>query len=283
MATLSTPRPSITGVGGRIARSRLLFWLVALASLNAFAGIAIQTVAEHGVDYALAELFGVSAIVWTALAASLALLDRCGSDAIVRRGDGLVAALVVAVALLPVATASAIALTILAIHMIATGAPRSAERRAGVIALAITGSLIWGRLLLALFSGPMLGLDSWLVGQVAGAAQSGNVIALADGSGRIAVAPGCSSWQGMSLAFVFWATVNQWFQVPLSWRAAGWCAAALAATMAINVARISAMVLFPAHLEEIHHGYGWHLSMWLTLAAVCALCLYGARREVFGR
>ena len=167
--------------------------------------------------------------------------------------------------------------------MTATGSPGSAVRRTGIIALAITGSLIWGRLLLALFEGPMLAIDSALVAKAVGATQSANLLALSDGSGRIAIAPGCSSWQGMSLAFVFWTTVNQWFRVPFSWRAIGWCGAALAATMAINVARIGALILFPRHLEDIHHGYGWHLSMWLTLAAVCALCLYGARREVFGR
>ncbi|HEY0412934.1 MAG TPA: hypothetical protein VGD66_07325 [Allosphingosinicella sp.] len=279
MATL-TPAAPAAQAGTRLARPRLFFWLVLLAALNAFAGIALRIVPEHGLAYALFELFGISAIVWIALAACLALLKQAPEEAL-RRGDTAVAVLVAAVALAPVATASALSLTLLGLWMVGTAAPGSAPRPAGLIAVAITGTLVWGRLLLALFSGPMLAADSWLVGQVAGAAQAGNVIALAGGDGRIAVAPGCSSWQGMSLALLFWVTVNQWFRVPFGWRAAGWCALALAATIAINVLRIAAMVRFPAHLAEIHHGYGWHVSMWATLAAVVAICLTGARREIF--
>lgn len=281
MATAS--RRTVATAGTPLSRPQLFSWLVALAALNAFAGIAVHTLLERGLAYSLFELFGISAILWLALAACIGLLNQAPRTEAIRPGDWWVAALVALVALLPVAIASALALDLLAIHMIATGRPGSAERRAGIIALAMTGSLIWGRLLLALFSGPMLAVDSVLVGKVAATVQSANVLALSDGSGRLAIAPGCSSWQGMSLAFVFWATVNQWFRVPFGWRSAGWCAAALAATMAINVARISLMILYPAHLEEIHQGYGWHLSMWLTLAAVCFLCLCGARHEAFRR
>jgi exosortase/archaeosortase family protein len=263
-----------------MSRAQLFFWLVLLAALNAFAGLAIRIVPERGFAYALFELFGISAIAWTALAAALALLHDAPRETL-RRGDAWVAATVILVALAPVATASAIVLTVLALWMTATAEAASPIRRAGLIALALSGTLIWGRLVLALFSGPMLATDSWLVGQLAGTAQAGNLIALADGSGRIAVAPGCSSWQGMSLALLFWVTVNQWFRVKLDWRAVGWCALALAATMAINVLRIAAMVHFPRHMDEIHHGWGWHVSMWTTLVAVGAICVWGARREAF--
>jgi exosortase/archaeosortase family protein len=266
-----------------LSRSRLFFWLVLLAALNAFAGIAIRIVPERGLAYALFELFGISAIVWVALAAALALLRSDEEGGTPSRRDLAVAAATIAVALLPVATASAIMLAILAVHMIATAPPGSAIRKAGLIALTMTATLIWGRLALAAFSRPLLGIDSWLVAKLAGAEQAGNMLTFLDGSGGIAVAPGCSSWQGMSLALLFWVTVNQWFGVPFSRRAASWCVAALAATVAINVLRIAAMVRFPEHLADIHHGYGWHISMWATLIAVGAVCILGARREIFGR
>ncbi|MEA3035150.1 MAG: hypothetical protein QOH04_909 [Sphingomonadales bacterium] len=264
----------------RFGRGKLFFWLVLLASLNAFAGIAIRTVPEHGLAYALFELFGISAISWLALAAVLALL-RAAPDELARRGDAWIAGLIILIALLPVATASALALTGLALWMIAASAAGSPLRRAGLIALALTGPLIWGRLLLALFSGPLLTADTWLVGQVTGTAQAANILAFADGSGRLGVAPGCSSWQGMSLALLLWVTVNQWFRVPLTRRSVAACLGALAATVAINVARIAAMVRFPAHIEAIHHGWGWHVAMWSTLVAVSLICLWGARREAF--
>lgn len=264
----------------RFGRARLYFWLVLLAALNAFAGIAIRIVPEHGLAYAVFELFGISAISWVALAAILALLKDAPFE-LLRRGEGWIAALVVLVALAPVATASALALTGLALWMVVASAPGSPFRRAGLIALALTGPLIWGRLLLAWFSGLLLSADTWLVGQVTGTAQAANILALADGSGRLGIAPGCSSWQGMSLALLLWVTVNQWFEVPLTRRSVAACLGALAATVAINVARIAAMVRFPAHIEAIHHGWGWHLAMWSTLVAVSLVCLWGARREAF--
>jgi exosortase/archaeosortase family protein len=265
----------------RLSRPQLFFWLILVASLNSFTGIALRTVPEHGLAYAIFELFGISAIVWAALAACLALLREAPAEP-PRPGDFWIAAAAMLVAIAPVATASALALNVLALWMIATAGSGSALRRAGTIALAMTASLLWGRLLLALFSGPMLTADSWLVSWVTGAASTGNLIATSGAVGaRIAVAPGCSSWQGMSLAFLLWVTVNQYYRVPFGWGAAGWCALALAATVAINVLRIAAMVRFPAHIEEIHHGYGWHISMWTTLLAVTAICLVGARREVF--
>jgi exosortase/archaeosortase family protein len=263
-----------------LGRARLFYGLLLLAALNAFAGIAIRIVPERGFAYALFELFGISAISWVALAAALALLKDAPEEPL-RRADPWVAVLVILTALLPVATASAVALTVLAAWMILSSPRGSPLHRSGLIALALSGPLIWGRLLLALFSGPMLAADTWLVGSVTGTAQAANMLLLADGSGRLIVAPGCSSWQGMSLALLFWVTVDQWFGVRFGRRALITCLAALAATVAINVLRIAAMVRFPAYLEEIHHGWGWHLSMWSTLIAVGAICLWGARREAF--
>ena len=282
MASLSRAATATVAGNARLSRAQLLSWLVALAALNAFAGIAVRTWLERGLAYSLFELFGVSAILWLALAACLGLLRQAGGTGEVRIADRWAAALVVLVALLPIATASGLALFVLALHMIATGRPGSAERRAGIIALAITGSLIWGRLLLALFDGPMLAIDSALVAKVAATGQSANVLTLSDGSGRLAIAPGCSSWQGMSLALLFWATINQWFRVPFGWRSVGWCARGARRDDGDQRGADQRDDPLPAHLADIHHGYGWHLSMWLTLAAVCTLCLYGARREAFG-
>jgi exosortase/archaeosortase family protein len=263
-------------------RNRLLLWLIAIAALNSFAGLAMRVSARLDLAQALFNLFGISAIVWVALAAALALLHSAKTGEPLRRADYWMAATVVAAGLLPVATASAVSLTVLAIYMIASAEPGSAVRRSGIICLAITGSILWGRVLLAMFSRQLLPIDSWLAGALTGVAPVGNMLPFADGTpGGIVVAPGCSSWQGMSLALLAWVTVNQWFAVRFSWRSLAWCVAALAATVAVNVVRIGAMVHFPAHLDAIHHGYGWDLAMWTSLAAVSAICLYGARREVF--
>jgi exosortase/archaeosortase family protein len=275
MATSATAAPD------GLNRSGLFFWLMLIAALNAFAGVALRIVPEHGLTFALFELFGISAILWTALAAALALLRSDAAAAAIAGPDRLVAVAVGLGALLPFSPASSAALTLLAAWMIARSPACSNARRAGIVALALAVSLLWGRVFLALFSRPLLGLDSWLVGHLVGVPAVGNTLAFADGSGGVAVAPGCSSWQGMSLALVFWVTVNQWFKIRFGWKPLGWCLLALAATVAVNVVRIGAMVHFPAHLDEIHHGYGWYLAMWTSLLLVCAICLFGARREIF--
>ncbi|WP_166039698.1 hypothetical protein [Sphingosinicella sp. YJ22] len=265
-----------------VSRASLFFGLFLLATLNAFVGLALRHLEGMGFVAAALNLFGVSAILWAALAAGLSIAREGDATEPWRRGDALVAALVVAGALFPVPTASAVALTGASLWTVFTSAPGSPLRRSGLVFLAITGAVLWGRLLLALFSGPLLALDAVFVAGSLGVEHVGNTLWSTDRATRLIVAPGCSSMQGMSLAIVFWATVNQLFRVPFSWGAVAWCAAALAATVAVNVVRIGAMLSFPDHLEALHNGWGYSLFNWLTLVLVVAIVLFGARREVFG-
>src|SRR4051812_21057820 len=154
--------------GRPMTRSGLFFWLVLIASLNAFAGVAFRIVPDMGLTYALFELFGISAILWVALAAALALLHGDEATDPVTRADQAVAAAVAPAALLPVAPASAAALTLLALWMIVRSPAGAAARKAGIAALSITASLLWGRVALALLSRPLLDADTWLVGQLVG-------------------------------------------------------------------------------------------------------------------
>ena len=274
--------PALPDAGGsRLDRGRLFFWLFLIAALNAFAGFAISAAAAGGWPAAALNLFGVSAILWIALAAGLRILHGAGEADPPRRLDWWVTALGLAAVALPSASVASGALTLFALYALATSAPGSPLRRAGIVFLTVAGATLWGRLLLALFTHPLLDLDAFLVSRLAGVAQEGNVIAFADGSGAMAVAPGCSSLQGISLALVFWATVNQWFEVPIGRRSLAWLAAAVAATVAVNVLRIAALAHFPAHFDSIHGGLGWHLAAWTTMILVAALCIFGARREIF--
>ena len=267
----------------RLSRSRLFFWLFLVATANALMGFALQWLARHGIARALSDLFGISAIVWVAAFAGLAMLRADDSDAPVRAADIGIAILVAAASLIPAGPASAAALTLLCLHAILTSRPGAPLRRAAIVFLSITGMLIWGRLLLALLSHSLLAADTWFVATLFGTAQHGNFIASGSAGGGITVAPGCSSLQGMSLAFVFWALVNQYYRVPFTPASLGWLGAALAATIALNVLRIGAMVIFPEHLAMLHGGIGWHFFAWTTLIAVAAICLFGARDVVFAR
>lgn len=269
--------------GLRLTRGALFFWLFLIAASNGLAGFAVQWTLGHGLARSLADLFGISVVVWVAAFAALAILRQGQERQPLLRADMPIAATVAAAALVPAGPASAVALTLLSGYAIATSSAGEPLRRAAIIFLSITGTLIWGRLLLALLSKSLLSADTFLVASLFGTEQTGNLIAYAGGGGALTVAPGCSSLQGMSAAFVFWALVNQWFQVRFTKAALGWLGAALAATVVINVVRIGSMVMFPEHIEALHHGIGWHVFAWATLAAVAAICLYGARHDVFAR
>lgn len=266
-----------------LSRDRLFLWLFLAASANSVVGPAIRSVLEDGTVNAVFNLFGLSAIVWVGFVAGLAILvERDGERA--TRSDYAVAALAALMIIAPMANASSVALTLLAIYGIATGRSGSNLRRAGIIFLSISVALLWGRLILALFSRSLLHVDAFFVTNFVGAEQIGNRVSFIDQSyGGFVVAPGCSSLQGMSLAFVFWATLTQWYRVPLNLRSALWCAAAVMATIAINVLRMGAIAHFPEHFDAIHTGWGWHLASWTTLAAIVAITVYGARDEIFGR
>ena len=255
--------------------------LFLVAYLNGVAGHAVESMQAQGWATAAFDLFGVSAVLWTALVAGMSILRGGGGDDRFSRRDGWVALVVVGAAVLPFATASMAALCALSCWAIFTSGTGSPLRRAGIVFLAVTGALLWGRVFLALFSRPLLNVDAIFVAGLIGSEHRGNMLWYAGEPTRLVVAPGCSSMQGLSLALVLWVTINQFFEVRFGWKPALWCLAALAATIAINVLRIASMLRFPAHLEELHHGWGYHLSMWLTLAAVAAICLWGARREVF--
>ncbi len=279
MASLGSSASAVPALP--IDRPRLFLWLFLIAALNGLAGFALSAIAVAGWAGAALDLFGISAILWMALAAGLQLLRAAPRGEPATRRDFLVAALGLLAVALPSATISSGALTLFALHAFITAAAGSPLRRAAIVFLAVSGATLWGRLVLAAFSHPLLDLDAFLVSRIAGVAQEGNLIAFADGSGTMAVAPGCSSLQGISLALVFWATVNQWFEVRFSRRSLAWLGAAVAATVAVNVLRIAALAHFPAHFDSIHGGLGWHAAAWTTMILVAVLCVYGARREIF--
>jgi exosortase/archaeosortase family protein len=264
-----------------IDRPRLFLWLFLIAALNGLAGLASSSIAVAGWAGAALNLFGISAILWLALAAGLQLLRTAPRGDPATRRDFLVAGIGLLAVALPSATISSAALTLFALYAFITAAPASPLRRAAIVFLAVSGATLWGRLVLAVFSHPLLDLDAFFVSRIAGVAQDGNLIAFADGSGTMAVAPGCSSLQGISLALVFWATVNQWFEVRISRRSLAWLGAAIAATVAVNVLRIAALAHFPEHFDSIHGGLGWHVAAWTTMILVAVLCVYGARHEIF--
>jgi exosortase/archaeosortase family protein len=228
---------------------------------------------------ALFATFGISVLVWLAFAAAPTLLLRERAPATGR--DGLIAVAVLAAILLPGAPFSWLALTALAGYMLldrsdAGGEPASSPvRRAAWILLALSGTMLWGRLLLMGAGGPVLGADAVLIGWLSGTAQSGNTVQFADGSGFVWIAPGCSSLSNVSLAMLCWVLLAQWRNVPWSPRTIGWCGLACLAAIAVNVTRISLMVRYPEHFDLIHGPTGAGIASVVSLLAVVGVSAWG--------
>jgi exosortase/archaeosortase family protein len=273
---------SFAAVQSALDRSTLYFWLFLIAAGNKLADMMIISVRSGGWFSSLVNLFGISVILWIALVAGLVLLRRAPSGPI-RQVDIGVAALVFGAAIVPISGLSAAALTVAAAYAMTTSSAGSVLRRSAIIFLAMTSSLLWGPFVLGLFNGPILGVDAYLVSHLASASQTGNQITFIGRPAGFAITPACSSFHGMSLELVFWATVNQWFKVRFEWTSLVWVAAAIAATVAVNIARLAAIARFPDDFQALHTGWGGQVAAWSALFLVVGICLYGARRDVFAR
>jgi hypothetical protein len=287
--TYAVQAPRHPGSGGSIApaglrRPELFGFLTLLAALNMYAGIALDAIRVQGAAAALGNLLNVSAIVWFGYYAVFAILREDEEQAPVRRSDWAVAALVVAAALVPVGTASAIAFFLMSAYLFATSRRSTPLRRAAIVCLALAGMRFVAPLLMNAMTQWLIAIDVSFVAALTGATTSGNMIWYPSSpGGRLIVAPACSSFAGVGLTITLWATVNQLFRVPLSTRVVTAGVVAVFATIAINATRMTIILDHPDHYEFLHHGGGAQIAKWLTLFVVAGACLFGARHEIFRR
>lgn len=255
-----------------------------LGFASGIAGRAHRAVEADGVATAVMGTFGISAVVWAAFVICPALLLRAPREPLARM-DAIVAAFAVAAFALPVWPPTWVALTGIALYLLVydafalRGRPPCPMHRGAWVLLAITGAMFWGHLLLSVASGPILATDALLVGWLAGADTIGNLVRFGDGTGYVWIAPSCSSLANLSLAVLCWTLFSQSRGLGRSWAGAGWCLLACLSVVAINVTRISLMVLYRGYFELIHGPAGAAAASWLSVAAVLGVCLYGTRHD----
>ena len=247
------------------------FLLLTLNGLTTFFGGAV---AAQGWSVAALNLFDISAIVWLALAAGLALLWSAPAWDLLRAGDRVVLSGALLAALLPVAAVSSLCLTGLAVWCLRTGAPGAPLRRAGIVFLSLTAFLLWGRIALAWGAGPLLTADARFVAWLAGTQSLGNAVEFADGT-RFLIAPGCSSLHGVSLALILWTTVVQYFGLATDRRAWATLALAVTASIAVNGARLAVIAWHPHDFAYWHGGTGAALFGWIALIILTAVIYRG--------
>jgi hypothetical protein len=235
-----------------------------LAALNAQADQIIHSLSTESVAATVTNLAGIGAAMWVAMYAALKIgFER--EDRRIGRSDVIVLSVVLALSFLPLSYAAQAALLLCGLYLLLTSAPGSASRRLSFVLLALTGPLIWGRLLLHVFGNPILALDARIVGTLIGTPIEGNVIQFVNDSRHYLIATPCSSVHNMSLAIVLWTTAAALLNIRVDRLYVMIGAAMVAWMFALNIARLAAIGLFPRNFEFLHLGAGAALFGWAGL------------------
>jgi exosortase/archaeosortase family protein len=263
-----------------LTRAQWLAGVLAVGLANGFALPVIRSAGEFGWLDALFKTFGISAIVWIACMSGVWLLAKAGGAPVTRR-DLAVGAVALVLFVLPFGLMNWVVTTALSVYTAATSRPGTAARRGALILLAVTVPMCWGPLLFIVAAPPILTADAVAVSAIIGTARTGNVVAFAGAQGTFQIYPGCSSLSNMSLALVAWVTATQltarrWAPSDLLWYGL-----ACISVIAVNVARLSLIGLYPEAFDLIHGPVGSAIAGWATLGLIVGICLLGVRRDLF--
>lgn len=257
-------------VAARVTRAHLYAGLFAIGFANGISERFFKELAESGFLGALFNTFGVSALVWVAAGGVFWLFKQANGES-ARPLDYVIGAAACIGFLFPMSAASWLGIAILALYLIWTSSRGELLRRAGVLMLGITIPMLWARLLFASMSNFILSLDAKLVGLVVGTQPVGNTIPFWDGTGVLFLEPACSSLTNVSLAVLCGAFFMAVFNRPWSATVFKAMLIACAATIAINVTRMSAIAFFPTYYDIIHGMIGASLAEWLSIIVVLSI------------
>ena len=264
-----------------VPRNDLFALLYIVGCANGLLGRVIQSFQFSDWEGALAGA-DINVIMLLACFAGISLVAERGMEH-TRPRDLAVALVFVILVSLPIFPLSWVGVTGLSLYILlfANGSPNRV--RGALILLAMTAPMLWSRLLFQVFAKPILDIDASLISLLLGTERTGNMVGFLDGSGYMIVLPACSSLANMSLALLCWVTITQWVGHRWTARDVFWAGLACASVIAVNVTRISLMGLSKQHYELIHSSWGDMITNSIMLAAMVAVTVLGARREIFAR
>lgn len=253
--------------------------VLSIVAFNAMVGSARTIVADEGWALAAGDLFGVSAVVWIALGLAAFRLRRAAAKGQVPAWQAL---LVSILCLVPSAQVAWLAGTIYFLARLVQDRGNTAVPHAGLlIALALCARTPVTWMLTTLFAEPLLQFDAVLAGWLASqttliAGIEGNVVVHESGH-RLFVMTGCSSWNNLSLALLFWFAMTRGLMADGT-RPPLWYPTMVGASVVlINVARLSIMARSPEAYHWLHDGDGAEIVLLLTAFTVGALTFFSLR------
>jgi hypothetical protein len=278
IATATVARKRWVGKIPAMSRYEFFGALFAIGCINGLGSRIIGSIRSLGFIDASISTYGVSVIVWAACYQGLRLTIQETSGQILLVDLAFGGALLILIAL-PIGGFSWLAVTLLALYVLWTGSPSSAQRRGAIILLGSTVPMLWSPTLFRYFADFILEIDASLVGFLLRTGNNGNVVPFRDGSGSLMILPVCSSFANVSLAFLAWVTISNWLPRRSSLGDMYWCVLAAASVVAVNVTRISLMGMSQAHYNVIHSELGDAVVNLVLMGLIVGICLLGARGD----
>jgi len=238
------------------------------AALNALADPILLSLQGLGLFGTLMSLAGVSAVIWFALFAVLRI--ACEPEALEtraaewRRADAFVLVSILALALFPAPWPATMAVFTAGAWLIAT-ARDGRSRRVALVLLALTGPLLWGRVILTLFAPLLLALDGQIVGALAGTQATCNTVGFVGNGAHFIIGGPCSSVHNISLAILLWSSIVALLDLRVDRPLIVTAVVAMAGMFALNIVRLTAIAYFPADFDSLHLGTGATLFSWAGL------------------
>ena len=296
---------SLPSVGLRISRTQLMAGLLIFSSAGGLLPRVIMSVQSTGGSASVFDAikqniivwgasafdtFNTSIIVWGAWASACYLALSADHRDRVQPLDFVVACATFAIAAIPAAPFSWLALSLCSAYVYLMSPRKSPLRRSAIIFFAICVPMLWGPVLLVYAAPILLKIDALLVATVVGAEHTGNVVHFVGSSDPryhgvrgIQIWPPCSSFHNFSHAALAWVALSQVLGRDLRIRDVFWCGLVTILAASVNVARLSMIAWWPERFDTIHGPVGAQIAGTLAILLIAFICMAGQRRELFAR
>jgi hypothetical protein len=258
----------------------IYFCALTAGLLNCFAYVVMLRAHEDGVLVASLSTFGISAIVWISSAFGLNLVFRDiggGSIITLTNTDYLVLGTAAVGFVVPSSSFSWVVLTLLCFYIANVSGNRQKLRSGAIIIAAVSFPMFWSKLIFTLFSGWILQADAILVSRIMGLGRFGNTIDLADGTGKLWIAAGCSSLANLSLTVLCWTAFRQHRRSEIGTLQYLAGAIACCLVVVVNIGRLCLLAEYPEYFDVIHGAIGASIASIVSTGAIVSCCLVGFR------
>lgn len=261
-------------------RAQLFATVMAILMANAVAARVLQSFSAVGTAATLSSGLGVSWTYWLACAATLRLACTQHPSPARPRDLWLAAGCMVA-ALIPISQASGLACTVLGLAILVDRDQGPRLKAAAIVLLAISIQVLWSRLLMLFFVGPIAALDAHAIGLIIQRPVVGNEVRFVDDTHRMSILSACTSVQNASMALMLYVAIVRSVR-PEPRRSEIWALVGVfASVVAINYGRLVLMAQNISMFNFVHSGMGWPITEAIITVTVLAWAIGSVRREIF--